>query len=49
MKILIYGAGVMGSLYAARLKESGQDVSILARGQRLADIRERGIIVDTRR
>ena len=34
MKILFYGAGVMGSLYAARLKESGQDISVLARGQR---------------
>jgi 2-dehydropantoate 2-reductase len=46
MKILFYGAGVMGSLYAARLKESGQDVSILARGQRLANIREHGIILE---
>ena len=46
MKILFYGAGVMGSLYAARLQESGQDVSILARGQRLADIREHGIVLD---
>ncbi len=36
MKILFYGAGVLGSLYAARLQESGQEVSILARGQRLA-------------
>ena len=46
MKILFYGAGVMGSLYAARLKESGQDVSILARGQRLVDIREHGIVLE---
>jgi len=46
MKILFYGAGVMGSLYAARLKESGQDISILARGQRLADIREHGIVLE---
>ena len=43
MKILVYGAGVLGSLYAARLKESGQHVSILARGRRLADIRQHGI------
>ena len=40
MKILFYGAGVMGSLYAARLQDSGEEVSILARRQRLADIRE---------
>ncbi len=43
MRILVYGAGVLGSLYAAWLRESGLDVSILARGQRLADIRQYGI------
>lgn len=43
MRVLVYGAGNVGSLYAALLKESGQDVSILARGKRLADIREHGI------
>jgi 2-dehydropantoate 2-reductase len=46
MKILVYGAGVLGSLYAARLKDSGHEVSILARGQRLADIREHGIVLE---
>jgi len=46
MKILIYGAGVIGSLYAAKLKESGQEVSILARGQRLMDIRKYGIVLE---
>ncbi|SRR5579884_266128 len=45
MNILVYGAGVLGSLYAARLKEAGQNVSILARGQRLDDIREHGIVL----
>lgn len=43
MKILVYGAGNIGSLYAALLRESGQDVSILARGKRLVAIREHGI------
>jgi 2-dehydropantoate 2-reductase len=46
MKILFYGAGVLGSLYAARLQEAGQNVSILARGRRLADIREHGIVLE---
>ena len=46
MRILLYGAGVLGSLYAARLQEGGQVVSILARGQRLADIREHGIVLE---
>jgi ketopantoate reductase len=42
-KILVYGAGPLGSLFAAKLQQGGNDVSILARGQRLADIREHGI------
>jgi hypothetical protein len=46
MKILFFGAGVLGSLYAARLQEAGQEVLILARGQRLADIREHGIVLE---
>ena len=45
MNILVYGAGVLGSLYAARLQEAGQHVSLLARGQRLKDIREHGIVL----
>ena len=43
MKILVYGAGNIGSLYAARLSECGESVSILARGERLARIRGHGI------
>lgn len=43
MRILVYGAGNIGSLYAALLNEAGQDVSILARGRRLADIRDHGL------
>lgn len=44
-KILIYGAGPLGSLFAARLKEGGNDVSLLARGQKLANLREHGIVL----
>src|ERR1700722_12875631 len=36
VKLLVYGAGVTGSLFAARLHEAGLDVSLLARGERLA-------------
>jgi 2-dehydropantoate 2-reductase len=43
LRILVYGAGNIGSLYAALLTESGEDVSILARGRRVADIRDHGI------
>ena len=45
MRVLVYGAGVLGSLFAARLKGAGNDVAILARGRRLADIREHGIVL----
>ena len=44
-KILVYGAGPLGSLFAARLQDGGNNVSILARGQRLADLREHGIVL----
>ncbi len=46
MRILIYGAGVIGSLYAVRLKESGADVTLLARGQRLADLERHGVVLE---
>ena len=35
MRILIYGAGVIGSLYAVLFAEAGYDTSIYARGKRL--------------
>jgi 2-dehydropantoate 2-reductase len=44
-KILVYGAGPLGSLFAARLQQGGNEVSILARGQRLAELREHGIVL----
>ncbi len=43
MKILVYGAGVIGSVYAAFLREGGHEVTVLARGRRLEQIREHGI------
>lgn len=46
MKVLFFGAGVLGSVYAARLQEAGTNVTVLARGQRLADIREHGIVLE---
>ena len=46
MKILVYGAGVIGTLYAARLQEGGHRVTVVARGQRLADIRRYGLALE---
>jgi 2-dehydropantoate 2-reductase len=46
MKILVYGAGVLGSLYAARLHAAGNEVTVVARGQRLEEIRQRGLLLE---
>ncbi|MBD0738527.1 ketopantoate reductase family protein [Streptomyces sp. CBMA29] len=43
MKLLVYGAGVCGSLFAVRMHEAGHDVSLLARGERLAALRQHGV------
>ena len=45
MKILVYGAGVIGSIFAAKLSLSGNDVTVLARGKRLEEIRSEGIVL----
>ncbi len=44
MRILIFGAGVIGSLYAALLAEAGFDVSVYARGLRLESLRQDGLL-----
>ncbi len=46
MKTLVYGAGPLGSWIAGKLHEGGVDVSLLARGQRLADLREHGVVLE---
>ncbi|WMJ74221.1 2-dehydropantoate 2-reductase N-terminal domain-containing protein [Cytophagaceae bacterium ABcell3] len=44
-KILIIGAGPLGSLLAARLYEAGHNIFLMARGKRLLDIRQHGVVV----
>lgn len=43
MKILIIGAGGTGGALAAVLARAGEDVTLIARGEHLAAIRERGL------
>lgn len=43
MRVCIAGAGAIGCTLTARLVESGQPVSLLARGRTLAALRENGI------
>lgn len=45
-KILVFGAGVLGSLYAACLTKAGLDATVLARGRRLQEISSHGIILE---
>lgn len=48
MRILIFGAGVLGSFYGAKLASAGHDVTVLARGSRAEQIREHGLVVEER-
>lgn len=43
MRVLIYGAGVIGSLYAALISEARADVSVYARGNRLKELQMYGL------
>lgn len=42
MRILFFGAGVIGSIYAGKLSLAGHDVTMLARGKRLQELAESG-------
>ena len=42
MRIIIFGAGVQGTLYGVLLARAGHDVTFIARGKRAADLRDRG-------
>jgi len=45
-RILIIGAGVNGSICAARLHRAGVNVKVLARGKRYVEVRDQGIIIE---
>jgi len=44
--VLVVGAGVIGSYNAALLFRGGADVTLLARGERLAVLREHGVVLE---
>jgi 2-dehydropantoate 2-reductase len=46
MKILVYGAGVIGTLYAARLQQAGHEVTVLSCGPRMRDIERHGLVLE---
>lgn len=45
MKIVVVGAGALGSLYAAYLARDGHDVSLIARGVRAQALAKHGVLV----
>ena len=45
MRICIFGAGAVGGHLAARLSAAGHTVSVVGRGEHLAAIRERGLVL----
>ena len=45
MKILFFGAGPLGSVYAHLLHQSGADVTVLDRGERYRWLKEHGVVV----
>ncbi len=42
-RVAVYGAGAIGCLLAARLAQAGCEVTMIARGQTLAALRQRGV------
>ena len=46
MRILVFGAGVIGSVYAVKLLQAGHEVVMLARGRRLEDLQTNGLVVE---
>lgn len=44
-KILVIGAGVLGSLYAGKLYRAGYAVTLLGRGSRLEELQQRGLLL----
>jgi 2-dehydropantoate 2-reductase len=47
MRYIIFGAGAVGGTIGARLHDAGREVILICRGDHLAAIRERGLLVRT--
>lgn len=45
MKVLVYGAGVLGSYLAHVLVRGGHDVTVLARGKRAEELERNGVVI----
>ncbi len=45
MRTLVFGAGPLGRMLAARLHHGGQDVTLLARGKRMIQLCQHGMVL----
>ena len=48
MKVLFFGAGPLGTLYAQLFHEGGVDVTVLARGERYRWLKKNGLVLVNR-
>jgi ketopantoate reductase len=46
VNIVVFGAGMQGTLYGVRLASAGHRVILVARGQRAAELRRRGAVIE---
>ncbi len=46
-KILIYGAGAIGSIFAGMMAKAGYDITVLDRGKRYDELRQKGLILSS--
>ncbi len=44
-RILVFGAGVIGSIFAGALYKAGNDITLLARGERYNELKEKGLML----
>ena len=47
MRIVVVGAGCIGTIIASRLVKAGHEVTVIARGERLANIQAHGLRMQT--
>ena len=45
MKVVVLGAGALGSIIAGHLARAGEDVILVARGDRAEHLRQNGITI----
>ena len=45
MRFVVYGAGAVGGVVAARLHQAGREIAVIARGAHFLAIRDRGLIL----